>query len=195
MAWIHPIKAFSHGVLVDYLLDQCYEEVKDKVDARLRAPRFLNFYTDESNNIHKDCVINFLAHAPKRCGTKRGCFYIHSESNGARTMDAKTQAAWLITQMTETTEGKLLRVNSLTTDTCNLMRALWKFFKKDPRLEYIFCALCNSHGIQFLIKDILSIKWYAWVIRRAQLIVRSFCAANKEYNILRDLQMTAYEEH
>ena len=72
-------------------------------------------------------------------------FYIHSESNGAKTMDAKTQAAWLISQMTQTTEGKIWRVNSLTTDTCNLMRALWKILKKDPRLEHIFCAPCDSH--------------------------------------------------
>ncbi len=75
------------------------------------------------------------------------------------------------------------------------MCALWKSLKKDPRLEYIFCAPCDSHGIQLLIKDIFSIKWYAGVIRRAQLIVRSFCAAHEEYNVLRDLQMTAYAEH
>ncbi len=180
-------KAPSHGVFVSHLLDQCYEEVKDKVDARFRAPRFLNFYTDESNNIRKDSVINFPSHAAKGYGTEGGCFYIHSESNGARTMDAKTQAAWLITQMTQTTEGKLWRVNSLTTDTCNLIRALWKSLKKDPRLEHIFCALCDSHGIQLFIKDILSIKWYAGVIRRAQLIVRSFRVEYKEYNVLRDL--------
>lgn len=60
--------------------------------------------------------------------------------------------------MTQTIEGKLWRINSLTTDTCNLILALWKFLKKDPRLEHIFCAQCDSHGIQLLIKDILSIK-------------------------------------
>ncbi len=119
-------KALSHDALVGHLLDQCYEEVKDEVNARLRAPRFLNFYTDESNNIRKDRLINFLVHLPKGCGIEGGCFYIHSESNGARTMDAKTQAAWLTTKKTQTTEEKLWRVNSLTTDTCNLMRALWK---------------------------------------------------------------------
>ncbi len=74
-------------------LDQCYEEVEDRVDARILASQFLNFYTDESNNIRKDHVMNFLAHAPKGCDTEGGCFYIHFKSNGARTMDAKTQAA------------------------------------------------------------------------------------------------------
>ncbi len=86
-------------------------------------------------------------------------------------------------------------MNSLTTDTCNLIRALWKSLKKDPRLEHIFCAPCNSHGIQLLIKDILSIKWYSGVIRRAQLIVKFFRTANEQYNVLRDLQMTTYREH
>ncbi len=97
--------------------------------------------------------------------------------------------------MAQTTERKLWRVNSLTTDKCNLMRALWKSLKKDPSLEHIFCAPCDSYGIQLLSKDILSIKWYSWVIQRAQLLVRFFCAADKEYNVLRDLKMTAYGEH
>ncbi len=188
-------KAPSHGALVGHLLDQCYEKVKDKVDARLRAPRFLNFYTDESNNIRKDRVINFIAHAPKECVTERSHFYIHFESNIARTIDAKTQVAWLITQMTQITKGKLWRVNSLTTATCNLMRALWKSFKKNPRLEHIFCVLCNSHSIQLLIKDILSIKWYSGVIRQVHLIVKTFRSANRESNVLRDLQMTTYREY
>ena len=75
------------------------------------------------------------------------------------------------------------------------MRALWKFLKKDPCLEHIFRAPCDSYDIQLLIKDILSIKWYARVIRRAHFIVRSSCATHKEYNVLRDLQMRAYGEH
>lgn len=33
------------------------------------------------------------------------------------------------------------------------------------------------------------------MIRRAQLIVRYFRTAHKEYNVLRDLQMAAYGEH
>lgn len=154
-------------LLVGHLLDQCYEEVKDKVDARLRAPQFLNFYTDESNNIRKSRVINFLAHASKGCNIEKGCFYIHSESNDIRTMDAKTQTAWLITQLMQTTKGKLWRVNSFTTNTCNLMRAFCKSLKQDTRLKHIFCTLCDSHRIQLLIKDILSIKWYTGIIQQA----------------------------
>lgn len=44
---------------------------------------------DKSNNICKDRVINFLAYVSKGCGTERGYFYICSESNNAKTMDAK----------------------------------------------------------------------------------------------------------
>lgn len=86
-------KALFHNALVSHLLDQYYEEVKNKVDTRLRTSQFFNFYTDKSNNICKDRIIDFLAHAPPGCGTKGSCFYIHSESNGAKTMDAKIQAA------------------------------------------------------------------------------------------------------
>ncbi len=77
------------------------------MDAQLHISRFLNFYMDESNNICKDRVIHFLAYAPKDCDTKRRCFYIRSKSNGAKTMDAKAPATWLIDQMRETTKEKL----------------------------------------------------------------------------------------
>ena len=100
-------KAPSHGTLVGSLLNQCYEKVKSKVDAWLYTSQFLNFYMDKSNNIRKDRVINFLTYTPKGCSTKRGCFYIRSESNGAKTMDAKAQAGWLINQIIEITERKL----------------------------------------------------------------------------------------
>lgn len=85
----------SYNTPVGHLLDQYYEKTKNKVDAQLCAPRFLNFYTDESNNICKNRVINFLTHTPKSCGTKRGCFYIYSKYNGARTIDAKIPALGL----------------------------------------------------------------------------------------------------
>ncbi len=92
-AYLHNLdsfyKALSHGALVGLLLAQCYEEVKGKVDVRLRTPRFLNFYIDESNNICQDRVINFLVHTPKSCDTEGRCFYICSESNSAKMMDAK----------------------------------------------------------------------------------------------------------
>lgn len=82
-------KAPSYSILVGLFLDQYYEEVKGKVDARLCTLQFLNFYTDKSNNICKNQVINFLVHVPKGCSTERGCFYIHLEFNSAKIMDTK----------------------------------------------------------------------------------------------------------
>lgn len=85
-----------HSIFMDYLLDQYYEKVKNKVNAQLSAPWFLNFNTDELNNICKDCVISFLVHILKGYNTKRGYFYIYSEFNSIRNIDAKIQATWLL---------------------------------------------------------------------------------------------------
>ena len=81
-----------------HLLDECYGDVKKKVDLRLRTARWLDFYTDESNNIRKERVINFIVHALRGCGTYGGAFYLYSEINGSKTMDADTQLAYVIRQ-------------------------------------------------------------------------------------------------
>lgn len=128
-------KASSHSAFVGHLLDQCYEKVKGKVNARLCTPRFLNFHTDESNNIRKNRVINYLAHAPKGCGTEGGCFYIHSDSNDAKTMVSKLGYR---SDDRNHRRKTMATVNSLTTDTCNLIRALWKILQKVVALNISF---------------------------------------------------------
>lgn len=100
-------KASSYVALVGLLLDQSHKKVKVKMDAQLCTIQFLNFYIVKSNNICKDRVINFLAHAPRNCNTKRRCFYICSESNNAKIIDVKVQVTWLINQTIEMTEKQL----------------------------------------------------------------------------------------
>ena len=100
-------KVSSHSALVGYLLDQCNKKIKSKFDSRLQTPQFLNSYIYESKNICKDKVINFLTHVPQACGTKKERFYIYSKSNIAKTIDAKTNAIWLISPIPKATEKKL----------------------------------------------------------------------------------------
>lgn len=175
--------------LSGHILAECYRVVYSKVEIRLRAPRWLNFYTDESDNIRRERVINFLAHAPPGCGTDGGCFYWNSEVNGAKTMDAETQLEYVLRQATIATDRRLWRMNSLATDTCATMRSLWAKIQATPQLRHVFCVPCDSHGIQLFLKDIFRIPWWKDTIKHAQLVVRSFRAAHKEYAVLQDFQL------
>ena len=175
--------------LSGHILNECYGDVRIKVELRLDAARWLNFYTDESNNIRRERVINLLAHASPGCGTDGGCFYINSEINGSKTMSADIQLVYVLRQMTLVTNGNLGRVNSLATDTCATMRSLWSKIQTTPQLRHVFCVPCDSHGIQLFLKDIFQLPWWKNIIGKAQLIIRSFRAAHKEYAVLQELQL------
>ena len=113
-----------HTALSDHILNKCYGAIYNKMEKRLQATRWLNFYTDESDNIRKQRVINFLAHVPPGCDTDGGCFYINSETNGFRTMNTEAQLNYVLRQARIATDGKLWKMNSLATDTCATMRSL-----------------------------------------------------------------------
>ena len=178
--------------LSGHILNECYGDIYSKVELRLKAARWLNFYTDESNNIRRERVINFLAHAPPGCGTDGGCFYINSEVNRSKTMDAATQLEYVLRQARIATDGKLWKMNSLATDTCATMRSLWTHIQKTPELRHVFCVPCDSHGIQLLIKDIFQVPWWRKLMQKAQLVVRTFRASLKEYQVLQEFQIQIY---
>ena len=153
--------------LSGHILNECYGAVYVKVDLRLKASRWLNFYTDELDNVRRERVINLLAHASPGCGTEGECFYINSEINGSKTMDADTQLAYVLRQVTIVTDGKLERMNSLATDTCATMRSLWNKIQASPQLRHVFCVPCDSHDIQLFLKDIFQLSWWKSVIGKA----------------------------
>ena len=72
-----------------HILNDCYYIVCIKVDLRFKFSRWLNFYTDESNNIRKERIINFLVHVLSDCDIDEEYFYINFEINGFRIMDAE----------------------------------------------------------------------------------------------------------
>jgi hypothetical protein len=64
------------------------------------------------------------------------------------------------------------RITSLTTDTNNTMRKLWRLMQAEPSGE-ILCVGCDSHGLQLLIKDILRLPGIESTFKKASLIVTS----------------------
>lgn len=173
----------SHNLLAGPLLDEAYNIVKAEVDNKLLA-RDLNFFTDETGNIRKERVINFCCHVPPSATSTGGGFHIKAETGVAETMDAKTQALWLYQQFIDTTKGELGRVNCLTTDTCGVMRSVARELAGMPGMDHVFFTLCDSHGLQLLLGDILELSLFKRIIKGAQWIVTSFLNSHKELSIL-----------
>ena len=77
-------------VLSDHILNECYDIVYIKVFLRLKIARWLNFYTNESNNIRRERMINLLTHASSRYNIDEKCFYINFEINDFQIINAIT---------------------------------------------------------------------------------------------------------
>ena len=104
-------------------------------------------------------------------------------------MDADTQLQYIMTQVIAITSNRLIRMNSLCTDTYATMRSLWTKIRLHRDLKHVFVVPCDPHGIQLFLKDILGLSWFKRIMKQAQQIVRSFRAAHKEYSLLRNFQM------
>ena len=93
------------------------------------------------------------------------------------------------------TNSQLERVNSINTDTCSTMQKLHEILQITSELEHVFFTLCDSHGLQLLIKNILELPWFADVAKSISKIVEGFRKAHLQLAILREFQKLKYGRH
>lgn len=79
---------------------------------------------------------------------------------------------------------KIPAINSVATDTCRTMRSLWEELHQYERFKYTFFIPCDSHGLQLLIKDIISLHPFDKTMKDVNSILTHFCGANKQLALL-----------
>jgi hypothetical protein len=75
------------------------------------------------------------------------------------------------------------------------MRKVHDILQSTSELKHVFFTLCDSHGLQLLIKDILQLPWFADVIKSISKIAGSFKKARLQLAILREYQKLEYGKH
>jgi len=113
----------SRHAIAGPLLDTVYMQVKTEVDSYLSSTRFLNVITDESTNINKNRISNISVH------TDFGSLFYISEDIGTLQMNAHNIAAWVKSHLRDLSRGNFARINSISTDTCPTMFAMWEELK------------------------------------------------------------------
>lgn len=63
-----------------------------------------------------------------------------------------------------------------------------------PELKHIFFIPCDSHGLQLLVKDLLSLPHYQRINEKAQTVVKAFKNAPLQLSHLRIYQRQIYKE-
>lgn len=176
--------------LGSHLLDEVYDQRYQEVVRRVTSASYLNFTTDEAESTNGDRIFNLSLNL-----LREGSFHLRSLSSGATPHTAENIAKVLIEQLNLWTNGDLSRVNSITTDTCSTMRSMHEMLRRIPGLQHVFFTLCDSHGLQLLIKDILQLPWFKELMKKISKLVSAFRKSPLQLAILREHQKKEYGRH
>ena len=172
------------------LLNEAHLRVQKQVELHLEQTTHLNIIMDKSSNITMERIANLSVH------TQNGAFIYASENIGAQRSTAAITKAWLVDKLIVLTNGNLLRINSIATDTCPTMFAVWELLKQDSSLKHSLFIPCDAHGLQLIIKDLLEFSLVLkTTLQQAQTIANAFRSAPLQYARLREYQQIKYNCH
>ena len=174
-------------VIANRLLPECHIDVENKVNALLVECQWLNFTIDESDDKARRRIANLSVNVPSQ-----GSFFLRNYHT-----QANRQTADFLVQLTapgiiEACNGDVTRCNSIATDTCAAMRSFHTKMSADPRFKDCFFVLCDSHGIQLLIKRVIELVAYQQNFKKAQSIAGAFSHSRLQLAILREKQTELY---
>lgn len=172
------------------LLDKNFEAMKSNIATIIKESPRVDLIIDESSTIANLRVINVSIH------TTSGVFFHETSELPAEDIDSDWLSKFIETSaVPNLCPGVNISINSLATDTCRTMRSLWAKLKHKPQFNSTFFVPCDSHGIQLLIKDILTSKTLGVneTYKKAQKIVAFFSNAKKQLAFLRQHQKRHYQ--
>lgn len=102
---------------------------------------------------------------------------------------------WLSQHLSRITNNDISRINSIATDTCDTMLAMGKQLQLSDQFRHVFFIPCDSHSIQLLVKDILTIPRLKSILSDAQTIVSAFHKSPLQHALLREQQINCYGKH
>lgn len=173
--------------LATTLLTEHFLSTKQEVEAILQLQDYLNIVFDASEDISGNRVQNISIVTPQ------GAFYYATDCSGSVRENAASVHLWATKKIEELVgPAGWWRVNSIITDTCSTMRAVWRLFNRDPKTQHIFTIPCESHGLQLLVKDVLEHEPFFEIISNAQKIATHFKKSKLQLAILREHQQELY---
>ena len=137
--------------------------------------------TGESANVNQERLLN--ASAVLQDGR---AYHWTSKNIGSEAATAEALVEHTIPILREILPDETDRINSISADTCATMELAGSLFEK--QLPYTFMVPCDSHGLQLLIKDVLSLPTLKNVLQKANRVVAAFKKSNKMMALLREHQ-------
>ena len=165
------------------MLIEVYKEYKAKVEKELANDQWLNVIFNVSENINGQRVLNICVQV-----AGRQTFYWTTIDTKAVELTAVNYLLLLQPILRDITAGNLACINSFSTDSCNTMRATRQLCLQHPKLQHCFWALCDSHGLQLLIKDLLALPDFTFVFQNTSILTTFFSNSKLQNARLRQEQ-------
>jgi hypothetical protein len=152
----------SAKVLSGRLLDQQFTDIRSNIQEILRNSENLTLTSDGWTNLRKEHLVNFVVKAP---GNLPMFFKSIDTSGVPQTGDAVADAICDVID-----EIGSLKIHAVVTDNAPTMQSAWKVIEK--RYPWIQAYGCAAHGMNLVIKDILSIPEYSKTSKNASKIIQ-----------------------
>jgi hAT family C-terminal dimerisation region len=137
---------------------------------------------DETTNVTNNRLVNIAI------TTGRGVFYYHNRILPPETASSGLLTNLVVDSLDIVSGGRRERINACSTDTCSVMRDIWRILPRRPGLTHCLMNPCDDHGLQLLISDILSYPAWSSTVNGADQIVRHFKHSPKQLAIFKDIQ-------
>lgn len=176
----------SRDQLSGILLDEAYNPVATEVNNVLQRQQYLHIIMDESDDISGNRIMNMCILI------SYGAFHHCTRDSGSMRHTAENLANWALSEIGQVVGSDWRRVTSYISDTCATMRNVWRILELDPRMAPVLFVPCDSHGLQLLIKDILSVEPHKSVLAECQAIANAFKSSHLQYQYLTEHQRQVY---
>ncbi|KAJ3453422.1 hypothetical protein MRS44_017669 [Fusarium solani] len=190
---LNPAYKPPSGDRIASILPEVYQDYRVQVKEILDDADHLNVIFDASDDLSNNRIVNISISIPnsvtfywKTVNTRNE---EHTALNTIRLIQPLLEDVF-------TREGEdfqdFSRMNAICTDTCSTMRKLHAEMKNMPEFRHCFFILCDSHGLQLLVKDIVESERWASVLKKVTRIITFFKKAKLQLARLRAYQLECY---
>ncbi len=184
---LHPAYKPPDGKRVASFLDPVYLEYRQRVKDLLDEAPYLNIIFDASEDISCNRIMNVSIEIPNSVA-----FYWATIDTKDHDHAALTTLDLIKPILTEIFGDDFSRMNAICTDTCSTMRKLHREMKALPEFSHCLYILCDSHGLQLLVKDIVESKQWMPVLGKVNFLINFFKKAKLQLARLRAHQRGCY---
>ncbi|KAJ6436756.1 restless-like transposase [Purpureocillium lavendulum] len=175
------------GNRIASFLEPVYLDYRQRVKALLDDAPHLNIIFDASDDISSNRIINVAVEIPNSVA-----FYWTTFDTKDHDHSALATLSLIRPALVDIFGHDFSRLNALCTDTCSTMRKLHREMKALPEFSHCLYVLCDSHGLQLLVKDIVESKRWMPTLGKVTYLIGFFKKAKLQLSRLRIHQQECY---